>query len=63
MEKYHRNYQILVNGKPLPFFHSVEAISDKYINKSKLACIESQKQIGKIKDGDTVRFIFKYCNS
>jgi len=58
-----RNYQILVNGNPLPFFHSVEAISNVHIERSKSFCIDKQKKLGRIKDTDTVEFIFKYCNS
>lgn len=63
MNTHYRNYQILVNGKPLPFFHSVEGISTDYIEKSKQNCINEQKKIGRIKNGDDVKFIFKYCNS
>lgn len=45
MNTHYRNYQILVNGNPLPFFHSVEAISTDYIEKSKQNCINEQKKM------------------
>lgn len=63
MATHYRNYQILVNGKPLPFFHSVEALSNNYIENSKQNCIEKQKKLGTIKEGDKVTFVFKYCNT
>ena len=63
MKKHYRTYQILVNEKPLPFFHSVEAISPVYIEMSKENCINEQKKIGRIKDGDNIKFIFKYSKT
>ena len=63
MPTHYRNYQILVNGVPLPYFHSVEALSNEYIEKSKKDCIEANKLAGNIKDGDNVQFKFKYCNT
>ena len=63
MDTHYRNYQVLVNGTPLLFFHSVEAISTDYIETSKQWCIEEQTKLGRIKKGDTVQFKFKYCNS
>ena len=63
MNTHYRNYQVLVNGNPLPFFHSVEAMSTDYIEKSKQWCIEEQTKLGRIKEGDKVQFKFKYCNS
>lgn len=60
---HYRNYQILVNKKPLNFFLAVEAISDYYIEKAKQTCIEKQIKLGTIKEGDNIEFIFKYCNS
>lgn len=63
MNTHYRNYQILVNGIPLPYFHSVEALSNEYIEQSKQDCIKANKLSGNIKKGDKVLFVFKYCNT
>lgn len=63
MNIHYRTYQILVNDNALPFFHTVEAISNVHIERQKQNCIETQKKLGRIKDGDDVKFILKYCNS
>ena len=58
-----RNYRVLVNDKPMSTFHSVEAISYDYIEKSKQNFINERMKTGEIKNGDDVTFIFAYCNS
>jgi len=63
MNTHYRNYEIRVNGKSLSFLHSVEAISDSYIKLSQQNCVEEQTKLGRIKEGDNVEFIFKFCNT
>lgn len=63
MSLHYRNYKVLVNGKPLPFIHSVEAIADSYIEQSKQDLINQQTKLGRIKKNDKVKFIFMFCNT
>jgi len=62
MESY-LNYQVLVNNKVLPYFHSICNISNEHIKRSKDNFIQDKKNKGIIKDSDIVKFIFKYCHS
>ena len=61
INKHAKVYKILVNGIQLSFLHSVESVSDKYIEYSKQDCITRLKKNGRIKDNDKVEFVFKYC--
>lgn len=63
MNTHYRNYEILVNEKSLSFLHSIEAISNSYIERSKQNLVKELIKEGTIKENDKVVFIFKYCNS
>lgn len=63
MNTHFRNYSASVNGKVIPPFLTVGAISNQHIELAKEEYRKQQIKCGRIQETDKIIFRFKYCHT